>query len=352
MTTRAEAADALQVRAIVPPSEVALGDRVVVQIDGLSVALTSNEHKPSDFVLYLDRQELKDTTHTPTIGPGKDQIGFVLARTPDNKATWAAMLGSPAAWSRTLHVNVRLRDASNMLPEVANSDPSITLDVIRPWGLGVGLVFIALVVVGLFQFGRRSDMLRDSQPTDFAGVASRKGRELRRPFSLAQVQMAWWLVLVVCAYVFLFLITGDINTFSAQALTLMGIGTGIALGATMIEQNKTNTTLKQFQDTLSTIASLESQGAADATLAPLRTKRDLLARQLASTDFFNDILTDVDGVSLHRFQLLIWTLVLGCIFCVEVYRNLALPEFDATMLALLGISGGTYLGFKVPEQPA
>jgi hypothetical protein len=27
-----------------------------------------------------------------------------------------------------------------------------------------------------------------------------------------------------------------------------------------------------------------------------------------------------------------------------------MAEFDATMLALLGISWGTYLGFKVPER--
>jgi hypothetical protein len=30
---------------------------------------------------------------------------------------------------------------------------------------------------------------------------------------------------------------------------------------------------------------------------------------------------------------------------------LTLPPFDTTILALIGISGGTYLGFKIPEQP-
>jgi len=27
-----------------------------------------------------------------------------------------------------------------------------------------------------------------------------------------------------------------------------------------------------------------------------------------------------------------------------------MPEFDNTLLALMGISSGTYLGFKIPEQ--
>ncbi len=29
-----------------------------------------------------------------------------------------------------------------------------------------------------------------------------------------------------------------------------------------------------------------------------------------------------------------------------------MPEFSATLLAMLGISAGTYLGFKIPEKDA
>jgi hypothetical protein len=46
----------------------------------------------------------------------------------------------------------------------------------------------------------------------------------------------------------------------------------------------------------------------------------------------------------------VWTLVLGVIFCVSVYNSLEMPEFSATLLGLMGISSGTYLGFKVPEK--
>jgi len=34
----------------------------------------------------------------------------------------------------------------------------------------------------------------------------------------------------------------------------------------------------------------------------------------------------------------------------SVYNNLAMPEFSATLLGLMGISSGTYIGFKFPEQ--
>ena len=45
-----------------------------------------------------------------------------------------------------------------------------------------------------------------------------------------------------------------------------------------------------------------------------------------------------------------WTLVLGIIFVQEVYRGLAMPEFNASLLALLGISAGTYLGLKATTE--
>jgi len=35
-----------------------------------------------------------------------------------------------------------------------------------------------------------------------------------------------------------------------------------------------------------------------------------------------------------------------------VLWDLTMPEFSATMLALMGISSGTYIGFKLPMRKA
>jgi hypothetical protein len=40
------------------------------------------------------------------------------------------------------------------------------------------------------------------------------------------------------------------------------------------------------------------------------------------------------------------------IFVVSVYIHLDMPDFDNQLLALMGISNGTYLGFKLPEKQA
>ena len=64
-----------------------------------------------------------------------------------------------------------------------------------------------------------------------------------------------------------------------------------------------------------------------------------------------DILRDGDGISFHRFQIVVWTLVFGAVFVRAVLKDLIMPEFDSTLLGLMGLSSGTYVGFKFPETP-
>ena len=65
-----------------------------------------------------------------------------------------------------------------------------------------------------------------------------------------------------------------------------------------------------------------------------------------------DLLAENNQVSFYRFQIFVWTLILGIMFVLSVYNELAMPEFSATLLGLLGISAGTYVGFKLPETRA
>jgi len=66
--------------------------------------------------------------------------------------------------------------------------------------------------------------------------------------------------------------------------------------------------------------------------------------------FFHDLLSDVNGITIQRFQMLVMTVALGIMFLVRVATRLTMPEFDASLLALLGISAGTYIGLKIPED--
>ena len=142
----------------------------------------------------------------------------------------------------------------------------------------------------------------------------------QRPYSLSLFQMAFWFTLVIIAYVFMWLINDELDTITSSVLALIGLGAATAIGATMIDKNKTQ--------------------SGEATPA------------VSTRGFLHDVLSDANGISLHRFQMFVWTLVLGIIFIASVYKNLSMPEFSSTLLDLMGISSGTYVGFKVQEKTA
>ena len=330
---------------------LSLGAPATIEVDGLKSNLDNGKHKLSDFVLYLDGYKVATVADGALSDIAHNKIAFDLERSATNKSEWIALLGSPTAFQKNVRVDVGITGESGVLPTTTGKSVEVALVVVSGWGLVVGFVFLLAAACAMVALGSVTDFLRDSQPTDFGGAEGPNGAALRRPFSLAQSQMAWWFALVIAAFIFLYLLTGDFNTLTNQALTLMGIGTGTALGAVMVEKTKSNPVLQNFTQLLAQISQSEAARAAPAELSALYAKRDELARRLASQNFLVDILTDVDGVCLHRFQIMAWTLVIGVVFCIGVYRNLALPSFDGTILAVLGISAGTYLGFKVPEQP-
>ncbi len=139
----------------------------------------------------------------------------------------------------------------------------------------------------------------------------------------------------------------------------MGISAGTALGAVLIDSTGGSAALSQaataapadpvtqktLEDAKATVA------IADAKLLVVNNQLNGIVKVPQTRGFFRDILSDSTGtVGLHRFQIIVWTVVLGIIFLVSVVTELSMPEFSATLLATMGISGGTYLGFKFPEK--
>ncbi|HEY3137162.1 MAG TPA: hypothetical protein VGL29_14130, partial [Blastocatellia bacterium] len=206
-----------------------------------------------------------------------------------------------------------------------------------------------------------------------------------RPYNLGRTQMAFWFFLIYGSYVAIWLITNALDTITASLLALMGISAGTALSEAMIDSGKDATKTGQLQDLAAEKQSLEqgipelqSQIAAvnakESMTPDDQTNRDSLNKQLqdsrtrlaqvnqqiqaltppasagVSHGFIRDILSDSSGYSFHRFQIFAWTIVLGVIFVSSVYNELTMPEFSPTLLGLMGISSGTYIGFKFPEQ--
>jgi len=245
--------------------------------------------------------------HNPKTG--RSYLIFPLARGevqgPSADVTWGRIVGNP--WQAKDDNFMRRFDVSLYgagASEITLVTTRIQLNLIQRGLALLGLAIVFVAWAGLFVAGRKSDMLRDSNFTAGSG---------RRPFSLGRVQMGWWFGLVFGGYVFLWVMTLEWHQLNTSALILLGISGGASLTATGID------------------------------LPPER-------GMPPSVSFLHDILTDAQGVTLARLQMLLWNVALGIFFVVKLFTDLRMPDFDATTLGVLGISAGAYLGFKVPEK--
>jgi len=239
--------------------------------------------------------------------PAMNKLSFFLPE-QDGSNTAAqreALMGSP--W-RELKNNFR-RDLpfsvsfNNGAGNSVLATGTFRYQILQPAYIVVGFGFIIAVAYALLRLGRESGLLRD---TGTAAIA-------KRSYSLARVQMAWWFFIVFASYVWLWIVGEGIPDISTQALGLMGIGSATYLTAAGVDSSKQN----QFG---------ESKG------------------------FFDDIMSDAQGLALYRFQLLVFNILFGVLFFVYVIQHVSMPDFDGSILTLLGMSSGTYAGFKIPEQ--
>ena len=219
---------------------------------------------------------------------------------------------------------------------------------------------------------RNSNLLRDPGDPPPGGITQRKVFGLftvkvvpKKPYSLARWQMAFWFYVIVVAYLFIFIVTGATDTITSSVLALMGISAGTGLGAVTVDSSKRAQAKTELDQLKAERAKLQDQQKADPTKFPTAdaarleelskddgpiAKHEKIIQPDESSGFLLDLLSDADGISFHRLQIAVWTVVLGIIFADSVYHVLSMPTFSETLLGLMGISGGTYIGFKFPEK--
>ncbi|MEA3209611.1 MAG: hypothetical protein QOE70_2668 [Chthoniobacter sp.] len=394
-----------------------------------------------------------------TVHPKATDADNELAKA--NESAWLQLVGKPAFWL-ACNVTLKLPEAGLELPtriivDPENKECSFYLIGIQLWIFVVTVCVFFVILAFLAWLSITTDILRDSN-----GRVRPDGIE---PVSLGKTQMAFWFILIACAYAFLWVTTKSTDTINETCLILLGIGSGTALGAALISESTgarkylvtssldksrdeieddlrdaivvrlkklSNSANSQDSETrkefVALLRSLEHEGnqarsespnydSSMKRLAALRRKlqeewslpeeaadpetREVaddaisaLARKLKSAPqggapapgtaaaqdgevtvlaeelellgsqqaefkkmaetpwrrLFNDWLGEgpIGKFSFHRFQMLAWTMLLGFIFVAKVLDERAMPEFSPMTLALLGISAGTYLGFKLP----
>ena len=130
------------------------------------------------------------------------------------------------------------------------------------------------------------------------------------------------------------------------------------MAAVSLDSEKASQAAAKTRELGPKIATLAALGA-DATPAQAQELADLRAQEIAaasaasapiSDGFWSDLVSDKSGPTVPKFQVILWTAILSAIFVTEVASQGKMKDFDTTQLVLLGISSGTYLGFKFPEK--
>jgi hypothetical protein len=337
---------------------IQIGNPITVCVLGLSNWAKTKENNPKNIRLFLAGHMVGGA---PTlIAPdSQEYVNFEpqIGDSTDDRKTWSYIIAeSRASAEHKIPISIGWNDQ----PVESLSYASLHL-----YPKLQTLIFIPVFLLmagGFVYLARGSALLRD---TSF-GAAPSVGQ---LPFSLGRVQMAWWFFIILTTFIYLWIVTSHIPTVSAQALALMGISAATGLGAAFIDSSKVSSQAQQIntltveQSALANrIGDLEALTPALGTplYTELQSKKDRLAQVAADIQarpniivpitkgFLRDLMSESSQISFNRFQIAAWTVVLGAIFVVSCYSSLFMPTFDSTLLLLLGISSGTYLGFKLP----
>lgn len=360
---------------------LALNHTIKVKIENLEKWIDQPGNDHSKFILYIDGNALNGLT--PTLTDSNKALQFDLKRTIKSKEAWTALLSrKPRKFTREVPVTVRQDGV-----KVGGEDIATLIVVNESWFWIFVVSFLGAIAL-FWGLAKKSDIIRvpGPQPTK----TNDKGK-IVKPYSLARTQMALWFFVVIISYVFIWMVTSDLSNLTPSVLGLIGISAATGLSAAIVgsskrddhannlracEEKKKNDEVKaeKLKSEIKTLSEAVAATPPPTNLSELndeltKNKGDLTAKEkeiehskqkiqmlsaaiepAVSKTFIKDILSDDGGISFHRFQIFTWTIVLILIFVASVYNVLSMPEFDATLLALMGISGGTYIGFKLPKQ--
>jgi hypothetical protein len=284
-----------------------LGHHIKLRVPNLK-DWTDRKNSPSNLVLYLNGRQLAKTnpvsvsvSYDPR-HPELNELIFKLQRTAETDATWDDLIIRDKNWRGFFlkGVSRKVRPSIGLEGGIAAETHGVFELVLLPLGwVYVCFAFMCCTLAGLIIMARKSSLLRDNPGG---------------PYSLARTQMAIWSWLLVNAYFFLFVMTWDPAVdIPASMLGLLGISATTYLAAALVDRS-------------------------DGTSTPP-----------TSHGFWKDI-SGSSGVQLHRIQIIAWTVVLAFVFIVRIFTKLSIPDFNPTLLGLLGLSAGTYVGFKFPEN--
>jgi hypothetical protein len=265
------------------------------------------------------------------LGPGPDSDGNSSVRfslsgaeiptgRPDSEVAdclaAAIRAVAPSHWADNLvriQISCNGHDLTELVPPSTAGPVLVSFRLISSTRKFFCALAAAALIIVFWWAGANTAALRDPEPfnPDFR----------QRTFSLARVQLAFWTAIVVTGFIYLFLVNGATDgILNDTALWLLGISSTTAAAAQFAGGN----------------------GAAPTNSGPALPQRHV--------NILIDILSDAQGVNIHRLQMAVWTVVFGGVVASRILSCITFPHLDNTAYILMGISSGTYVWFKRTEK--
>lgn len=166
------------------------------------------------------------------------------------------------------------------------------------------LLWIVFIVGFFYMLSQKTNLIRI-------------GKENDSPFSLTLTQFVFWTVIIISSYFFLWLVNGTTVDLPASTQQILGVSILTAAGSKLVD-------IRQNM-----LSGLKSEG------------------------FFNDILSEDNvGYSVHRCQLLLWTLLFGIVFVSQVITKQEMPDLGSGTINTMGISSAAFVALKFFEKKA
>jgi hypothetical protein len=258
---------------------------------GETLALRVDNLDPAQcksLVLYLDGQVVDGLT--PDCSRA-GEVRYTLAVNNQNAEAWHALFARAPGCCRNVSVS-----AGTDVHELATDVLDVRMRIINRirWLITIALALLA--VVAIF-FLRWRTALLDNLP---------------------RMQIACFALAIGIAFGYIWSTTGEVATINGSALSLIGIGLGTAAGNAILSSGK--------RVSVTTAVKALANGGVEAPVeTPVR-------------------------FELHSLQAAVWTAVIGYIFIAAAYRELEMPDLSEQVLAILGISAGTYLALSFKKR--
>jgi hypothetical protein len=284
---------------------IGLGDYISLKINNLGRLVSSEKNQNNSLILYLKNIPMLGI-NPALIDTNKNLVVFPILRTDSSKQAWNIFYHKSARSSiKPVEVSVGVTEKGALK---GNAGQILLKLYNRTLLWSMLVVFLFLVIIFVI-FGK--DMIRDG---NLPKMNKKSKISNNSTFSMAKLQLAWWTFIIFGSIGYILLTTGELPIITGSTWILLAISIGTTAGAQIINFNAQNQVIKE------------------------------------SKNWLSDILSDNEGINIHRFQMLIWTTFFGAYFVYRVYANLDIPQLSNEVLALMGISNGTYLGLKIPED--